>query len=136
MFEKYMICEDGFRNVAEGSKIIGFQFNARLPYYRGLGISMIESIWITIDGEDIPRDKIRLLLHGRTYTLDEMESEADERWEFGEVATLLVEKSGGLQPGKHTIALKDHLRISYLPFPLYAQSAKELDLSAQQVTRG
>jgi hypothetical protein len=91
---------------------------------------MIENIWITVDGETIPHDKIRVRLHGRTYTLDEMEHEPDDRWEFGEVATLIAEKPGGLQPGNHTIFWKVHLRISYLPFPLYGESTKELSLSS------
>ena len=135
MFEKYMICDDGLENVTEGGKVTGFQFNARLPYYRGLGISMVENIWITVDGEAIPREKIRLRLHGRTYTLDEMEREAEDRWEFGEIATLLAEKPGGLEPGSHTIFWKVHLRISYLPFPLYGESTKQLSLSGQPVAK-
>ena len=32
MFDKYMICEDGFENVIEGGQVVGFAFLARLPY--------------------------------------------------------------------------------------------------------
>ncbi|MEJ2759578.1 MAG: DUF6379 domain-containing protein, partial [Anaerolineales bacterium] len=83
MFDKYIICEDGFSNVKQGAEITGFQFKCRLPYYRGLGISMIEDLKIKVDGEEIPRDAIQVTLHGNTYTLDEMENNYEDRWEFG-----------------------------------------------------
>ena len=128
MFDKYIICEDGFRNVSTGNKVTGFQFNARLPYYRGLGISMVEDIAIKVDGVEIPRQAIRVTLHGNTYTLDEMEKEYDDRWEFGEKGLVTVDLPGGLTPGKHKLELSPSLRISYLPFTLVGQDIKELTL--------
>lgn len=128
MFDKYIICEDGFRNVSAGDKVTGFQLKARLPYYRGLGISMVEDIAIKVDGVEIPRQAIRVTLHGNTYTLDEMEKEYDDRWEFGEEGLLTVDKAGGLTPGKHKLELSPSLRISYLPFTLVGQDIKELTL--------
>ena len=80
MFDKYIVCEDGFENISEGDQITGFQFKARLPYYRGLGISMVEDLAVKVDGEVIPRQAIQVTLHGNTYTLDEMETEYDDRW--------------------------------------------------------
>lgn len=128
MFDKYIIVEDGFRNVVEGDEVRGFQVKARLPYYRGLGLSMVENVAVTVDGEAIPREAIRVTLHGNTYTLDEMEHELDDRWEFGEVGTLTVEKPGGLATGEHTVELAPTLRISYLPFPLSGRDTKRLRL--------
>lgn len=129
MFDKYIICEDGFRNVSVGDKVTGFELNARLPYYRGLGISMIEDLAIKVDGVEIPRQAIRVTLHGNTYSLDEMEQEYDDRWEFGEKGLITVDKPGGLTPGKHEIELSPSLRISYLPFILVGKDTKELTLA-------
>ncbi len=128
MFDKYIICEDLFKNVSEGSSVIGFQFNARLPYYRGLGISMVEDLAVTVDSESYPRDAVRVTLHGNTYTLDQMENEYDDRWEFGEKGTLTVLKPGGLAPGEHKVNLEDRLRISYLPWTLVGKDSKVLTL--------
>lgn len=134
-FDKYIIVDDGFSNVAQDGKLIGFQLKARVPYYRGLWISMIEDISLTVDGEAFPRDTLRVTLHGRTYTLPEMEREVDDRWEFGEVGTLTVEKPGGLALGEHTIDLMELLRISYVSFPWYGRDRKVLRLAAQPVTK-
>lgn len=128
MFDKYMICEDSLRNVSENGEVVGFQFGARLPYYRGLGLSMVEDIAITVDGEAMPREQILFSVRGRTWTLAEMETEIEERWEMGEVATLIVKKEGGLSRGEHKIELAEQLRISYLPFPLVTRDAKTLRL--------
>jgi hypothetical protein len=128
MFDKYIICEDGFRNVTTGGQVAGFQFKARLPYYRGLGLSMVEELEIKIDSLQIPRQSIRVTLHGNTYTLDEMESEYHDRWEFGEQGVVTVDLPGGLAPGAHEIEVTPRLRISYLPFILVGQDSKLLTL--------
>jgi hypothetical protein len=130
MFDKYIICEDGFGNVSDGDKVTGFQLKARLPYYRGLGISMVENLAINVDGVEMPRQAVRVTLHGNTYTLDEMETEYDDRWEFGEVGIVTVEKPGGLVAGKHKIEVSPSLRISYLPFILTGKDSKELTIAA------
>lgn len=129
MFDQYMICTDGFRNTSEGGQVTGFEFGARLPYYRGLGLSMVEDIAITVDGNAIAREDIRFSVRGKNWTLAELESEGEERWEMGEVATLKVLREGGLSRGSHTVELAERLRISYLPFSPVTRDSKQLTLS-------
>jgi Domain of unknown function (DUF6379) len=128
MFEKYMIVEDDVQNVVENGKITGFQFGARLPYYRGLGLSMVEEIGIKIDGEEIPQSKIKFTVHGNIYSLAQMETEPEDRWEMGEVAYITIPKEGGLTKGDHKINLMLNLRISYMPFPTIRLSEKIVTL--------
>lgn len=130
MFDIYMVCEHGFHNVAESGAITGFQFRARLPYYRGLGLSMVEDLVVTVDGQRYPREALRITLHGNTYTLDQMEQEVEDRWEFGEEGVVTVDKPGGLGVGLHKVAMEDTLRISYLPFLLTGSDAKVIELAA------
>lgn len=112
MFDKYLIVEGSLRNTDTG-----FAFDARLGYYRGLGLSMIEDLGVTIDGEPVPREAVRFDEGGGPLTLDEMETAFDRRWNFGAVATIAVERPGGLAPGEHRVGLTERLRVSYLPFP-------------------
>jgi hypothetical protein len=128
MFDQHIICDDGFRNVESDGAIIGFALLARLPYYRGLGLSMIEDLALTVDGEKVPRDAIRFSVRGRTWTLDEMETEYGDRWNFGEKAELTVLRPDGLAPGKHVVHLAERMRISYLPFVPTTSTTKELEL--------
>lgn len=125
MMDKLMIVEDSLANT-DG----GFTFLGRLPYYRGLGLSMVEDLQITIDGEAIARENVRFTVRGKTYTLDQMETVYDDRWNFGEKATITALKAGGLAPGKHTLEFAVRNRVSYLPFVPTTKCVKELALAA------
>ncbi|MDU6923787.1 DUF6379 domain-containing protein [Franconibacter helveticus] len=130
MFDHHIICKESIENVSSGGKVTGFRFQARLPYYRGLGLSMVEDLMVTLDGEKIERQAIRLALRGREWTLDELETVYDDRWNFGEKATITVLKPGGLASGKHSLELAERLRISYLPFVPVTRFATEVELPA------
>jgi hypothetical protein len=125
MMDKLMIVEDSLKNI-DG----GFAFLGRLPYYRGLGLSMVEDIQITIDSEVIPRENVRFSVRGKTYTLDEMETVYDDRWNFGEKATISALKPGGLAAGPHTLEMAVRNRVSYLPFVPTTTCVKEVVLVA------
>lgn len=128
MFEKYMIVEDNLKNVVEEGKITGFQFGARLPYYRGVSLSMLEEIEVSIDSEVLPQDNVHINVHENEYNFKQREKELDDRWEMGEVATLFVQKEGGLDKGKHLLELKINIRIGYLPFPAIRNAKKEIKI--------
>ena len=55
MFDRYMILEDTVRNVRRDGEVVGFEFGARIAYYRGLGLSMVEGLNVTVDGETVRR---------------------------------------------------------------------------------
>jgi Domain of unknown function (DUF6379) len=124
MFEKYMIVEDNLKN-SENS----FELGARLPYYRGVSLSMVEEIEVSLDGEILPQDTVNITVHGNTYNLQQRENETDDRWEMGEVATLVVHKKGGLSQGEHKLGLKINIRIGYLPFPAIRFAEKQITIN-------
>jgi len=130
MFDRYMIVDNAVRNVRRDGKVVGFEFGARIAYYRGIGLSMVEGLEVTVDGETMPREKLRFGVGGQTFTLDQMETEYEARWEFGDVATVTVLKDGGLAPGAHRLELVEHLRVSYMPFPLQGRDAKTVSAAA------
>lgn len=130
MMDNKMIVEGSLENVAENGKTTGFAFLGRLPYYRGLGLSMVEDIEVSVDGEAMPREAIRFCVRGKTYTLDEMETVYDNRWNFGEKARIIVLKDGGLAHGQHRIGFGTRLRISYLPMVPTTRDAKDMALAA------
>ncbi len=125
MMDNKMIVEGSLENTADG-----FAFLGRLPYYRGLGLSMVEDIAISADGEAIAREDVRFSVRGKTYSLDEMESVYDDRWNFGEKAKIVALKRGGLAPGTHRIEFAVRMRVSYLPFVPTTKDAKEMAIAA------
>lgn len=130
MMDNKMIVEGSLENHVEDGEVKGFKFLGRLPYYRGLGLSMIEDIAVEIDGEAIAREDVRFHVHGNTYTLDEMETVYDDKWNFGEKATIIALRDGGLGEGNHKVGFAVRMRVSYLPFVPTTKDTKELALAA------
>ena len=130
MMDNKMIVEGSLANHVEDGVAKGFRFLARLPYYRGLGLSMIEDIAVEIDGEVVARADVRLHLHGNTYTLDEMETVYDDKWNFGEKASVIVLKDGGLAAGDHQLGMAVRYRVSYLPFVPTTRFTRTMALAA------
>ena len=113
MYDKHIIYPNSLHNLKDGS---GFALGVRLPYYRGQPLSVVEDIAVKIDGEAVPREQVRFSVRGKTWTLDQLEENTAERWEFGEVAEVSVLQAQGLAAGKHEVAVGVQLRISYLPW--------------------
>lgn len=130
MFDRYLIAEGSLRNTGPADAATGFAFDAKLGYYRGLGLSMIEELAVTIDGEAVPRDAVRFDEGNGPLSLDAMETAFDRRWAFGAAATITVAWPGGLPAGDHTLTLMEKMRVSYLPFPAVCNDEKILTVRA------
>lgn len=124
MFDKYIIDADSVRNIGSEDAPTGFSFTTKLGYYRGLGLSMIEDLAVSIDGVAVARECIRFDEGPGPLTLDEMETAFDRRWAFGAPAQISVFYPGGFPPGDHRLALQQRLRISYMPFPSFNNDEK------------
>jgi hypothetical protein len=128
MFDKYMIAGEEFRNVEKDGTVTGFQIGLRLPYYRGIVISLVDPPQLTVDGETVAPERATVTLHGNTYKLAEMEDQDVDRWEFGEVGIVTVKEPGGLKSGWHEIDVEQHLKISYVPAGFRGHDHKVLEL--------
>ena len=112
MFDQYIVCEDDFRATADGGVV-----QVRMPYYRGLGLSMVEAVDLTLDGDRIPAERTSFTVHGHTYSWAEMPNVTHDRWEMGERAELAFRTETPLTAGEHEVSVSVRLRISYLPVP-------------------
>ena len=121
MYDKHIIYPDSLRNDGDA----GWRVGVRLPYYRGQVLSAVEDIVLTVDGEKVAREDVRFTVRGKTWTLDELETTYDERWEFGEVAEVSV-PGASLAAGRHTVTAAVQLRISYLPWSPVTSCTTEL----------
>ena len=124
MFDKYIIDAASLANTGPADAPTGFSFTTRLGYYRGLGLSMVEDLKVSIDGQELPRAAITFDEGPGPITLDAMETAFDRRWPFGAPATIRVALPGGFPKGEHTLGLQQRLRISYLPFPSFNNDQK------------
>ena len=124
MFDRYIVVEDTLKDAAEGTQV-----GVRLPYYRGLGLSMIEAVDVSVDGVSADPADVSVTLGERTYPLSAMDEEYDAVWNFGEVGTVTV-AGLHLAPGPHDVHVRLRLRVSYLPMKLVGEDTKTLELVA------
>lgn len=128
MNPRYMFNPEGFKNVVENNKVIGFQFDFKIQYYRGVTLSIIRNIEVNVDGEEFNREDIRFTLEGDTFTLDEMETVITYRWKYGQYATVTVLKDGGLSKGKHHIKATQTIAPSYMPMILVKSGEYDFEI--------
>jgi hypothetical protein len=128
VFDKYIVCEEGFRARPDGRP--GGRLEVRMPYYRGLFLSMVEAVDLTFDGIAVPPERTTFTVHGNTYSFEEMPTVTDDRWEMGERAVLTFETDTPPAHGEHDIAVSVRLRISYMPVPGGGRDRKRLSLEA------
>lgn len=120
MFDNNVFIENSCHNVLEQGRTVGYEMDTHITYYRGIPLSMVNNIRVTEDGTEVPRESIRCTVDGGEYwfTLDEMMTVVEHKWEFGEPMTVRVLKDGGLAPGSHEIDLNVIVRTAYIPVPL------------------
>jgi hypothetical protein len=128
MFDQYIVCEEGFRARSDGRT--GGVVEVRMPYYRGLTLSMVEAVDLTLDGTPVPPERTTFTVHGNTYRFDQLPSVTDDRWEMGERAELAFETDQPLAAGEHDVTVSVRLRISYMPVPGGGRGSKRLTLAA------
>ena len=120
MFDNNVFIERSCKNTVAEEKIVGYEMQTHITYYRGIPLSMVNNIRITTDGVEVPREDIRCSVDGGEYwfTLDEMKTVVVHKWEFGEPMTVRVLKENGLPSGEHEIDLNVIVRTAYIPVPL------------------
>ena len=127
MFDNNVFIEDTCVNVEEKGKITGYELQTNITYYRGIPMSMIEYIKVTVDGEEAPTEDIRISIDRVDwFTLKEAETVTTYKWEYGEPLYIRVLKDGGLSKGTHKVKLTVATRTAYIPVPLEGNKEREV----------
>ncbi|GAB7004827.1 hypothetical protein JCM18899A_23000 [Nocardioides sp. AN3] len=103
--------------------------DVRMPYYRGLGLSMVEGVDLTVDGVAVPAEATTFAVHGNGYRMIELPDVLDDRWEMGEPAQIGFTLGKPLATGDHEVTAVVRLRISYMPVPGGGRDTKTLVLA-------
>ena len=113
--QKYMLDPRDIRNVvsSDGNRI-GVELKLLIPYYRGVALSMIDDLYVKMDGCEFQKEQLTFSVDGFTYRWPEIETVTDFRWEFGDKATVFVSLPGGLMvTPKCTVEVGCAIRMSY-----------------------
>jgi len=114
MYDKYMVSRDDIQSVVENGVGKGFTVQLRIPYYRGVSLSLVEDIQIKFNNRLFTRDELTFTVSGETFTFAEMATVTTIRWEFGEKASVFVPLPGGIPLGLHRVEVSVTIRVSYM----------------------
>ena len=119
MLDNNVFLKDSCKNVVEDGKVIGFEMQTHITYYRAIPLSMINHLKVAVDGMEVPAEDIRFTPdHIDWFTQKEMETVSTIKWEYGVPGTVRVLKEGGLSKGSHEVTLTVCTRTAYIPVPL------------------
>ena len=127
MFDNNVFIDGSFKNDVHCESLHGFQLETYITYYRGIPLSMVHDVRIAVDGEDVPRDKIRFTVdHIDWFTLTELETVTTFKWEYGDKATVFIDWPGGLSKGAHAVSLTTAIRVAYIPVPFEGSKTRDV----------
>ena len=105
MAERILLPNDILKNVDinKDGKVDGYKFDIANPFYTAESIASVNDVKVKIDQEDIPSEKIDLLVRGQRIKMKDAKTINEVWWGFGEVISVFVEKIGGISKGKHEL---------------------------------
>lgn len=104
-FGDRVLREDGFYNLLLNGRQIGFSLDIRLNYFRGLPLSCVKQLEVSVDGEEIPQYLILFELNGKQFSISQFPQLYAEFWGLKTPASLKV-FNYGLNAGMHDVAVK------------------------------
>lgn len=114
-FENRVLREDGFYNILLNGKQVGFNLDLRINYYRGLPLSSVQKIEVTVDGEKIPEHLMLFELNGKKFNISQLPDLYAEYWGVKTPAHLRI-FNYGLKAGEHDVAVRIEYKSPYMSF--------------------
>ncbi|MCQ2558281.1 MAG: DUF6379 domain-containing protein [Oscillospiraceae bacterium] len=78
-----------------------YEFQIDNLSYRGIWISTIEDIQLTVDGEETPKSNLQFFCNGVGYSIADMVTHTENFWGARDAGIVRVYKVGGLSKGDH-----------------------------------
>lgn len=93
----------------------GIAFGVRLPWYRSLPMSVVDVAELKIDGQAVPKSKVRIEVNGHAFAADALGELVDEWWYVLDSARIHVDDAALARSAKHTVDLTLTLYPPYIP---------------------
>jgi hypothetical protein len=77
----------------------GIRVSVQLPWYRSLWLSAVDDVTARVNGEDIPADRLRFELQGRSYRIEELAEQWETLWFVADRADVIIGLDPAPQPG-------------------------------------
>ncbi|MFV0556756.1 MAG: DUF6379 domain-containing protein [Lactovum sp.] len=127
MFDNNVFKENSCRNTVLDGKVVGFELETFITYYRGIPLSMVDDIQVKVDGKEIAEENIICSAEGKDwFTLKEMETVTSYKWEYDRPLKIRVKQENGLSTGEHDVELTVITRTAYIPIPIKGINSRKV----------
>lgn len=93
----------------------GLSLALTVPWYRSLWVSSVSTVDVAIDGKEVPQDKLRFRINGKSFTMDEVPKQWEELWFMQDRAHLDMDLGAPGVPGtEHEVTLHIEMRLPYM----------------------
>lgn len=93
----------------------GLALRLTIPWYRSLWLSSVTSLELTVDGEPVDADDIRVEFGDTSYSFDELPQRSERLWFLQERPLLVARRDEPAELGEsHDIVLRGELRLPYM----------------------
>lgn len=93
----------------------GLAVSLQLPWYRSLWLSAVEGVAASVNGVEIPSDKLRFALEGREYRIEELPEQSETLWFVADRPDVLIDLGRAPEPGeKMTVEVVLTMRLLYM----------------------
>ena len=93
----------------------GIAVSIQLPWYRSLWLSAVDGLTAKVDGREIPADRLRFELQGRSYRVEELPDQWETLWFVGDRAYVIIPLDPAPEPGaKVKVEVVLTLRLLYM----------------------
>ena len=93
----------------------GLRVSVQLPWYRSLWLSAVDGVTARVNGTDIPSDRLRFELQGRSYKIEELPEQWETLWFVADRPDVIIELDPVPQAGdKIDVEIVLTLRLLYM----------------------
>lgn len=101
------------KNKDIGGCCTGYTFEVDNLSYRGIWVSTLEDLKLTVDGEPVPEEDLMVCLKGMKFPICDLGSHTEVFWGATDTCVVNVNKIGGLTKGTHKLVLEIHKRADF-----------------------
>lgn len=93
----------------------GIAVSVQLPWYRSLWLSAVDGVAATVNGERIPADRLRFVLEGREYRVEELPEQSETLWFVADKPEVVIDLGRAPAAGeKVTVEVVLTMRLLYM----------------------
>lgn len=107
--EDKVLRPDALKELTLAGETVGFTLDIGLNYYRGLPLSAVEKLELTVDGEAVPAHRMLFEFNEKLFQPEHLALAWTEFWGIKRDLRVRV-FNGGLAAGEHEVALHLELR--------------------------